>query len=167
MITRLRSEKGSFVRSPLGAFDSEEGVAPTPFTGVMELVTVDLQAIYVVRDPPDCFVQDQAGFETDRGATLYGVRWDVPRPTLTEQVTYKWVGQNSGAILDPTAVGIVCGGGVYGDNLKTTDQGLRSYTNIVQGSGPTNPTTNYYYNWGFFNLSDEAFIQGEPISLVQ
>lgn len=101
-MTRIRSDKGSFVQSPKLAFDAEEG-APPPTVGVISFVEIydDLSNVVVVM-VPGC---DQ-GFAQPYTPGGYGqtqFQWDVgAAPDSATMISGTYVGETSGTIYSPS-----------------------------------------------------------------
>lgn len=109
MITRLRSEKGSFVRSPLGAFDSEEAPPGTIATGVVQGVSSTTGNSAYVDAPQEgqtsaaCRVNVAGTVNVPPGADIYDLVFDtLTVPADQDQVTGIYKGDTSGAEYSPT-----------------------------------------------------------------
>lgn len=173
-VTRLRSDMGSFVQSPLGAFDSE-AVAPPEFSAVVSSVFVN---------PSDsrfkfgvCQVTDTSA--GNNGYTRIIFDYDTGNePPLASWANYYHIGQTSGASWRPSdnGVALVCEpttGGLGdqfwgGTNAIVLGSGLvyEYHVEIDRVAVVNVNQTGLYVNTGEFPATTPpAFQQGEAVTL--
>jgi len=164
MVTRLRSDKGSFVRSPKGAFDSES----TPLVVAGQVLIVQDVADTVVYDGVLCAPVTGGGGTPGRLRTYF--RFVIPVASASK-LAGSYVGLTSGATWDASTLGArgaLCGAPTQlwttgtpitypaGDAYPTfehmnTGNDYDVYTNYGNFPGALHPT-------GFTASEDFAFV---------
>ena len=168
-VTRLRSDKGSFVQSPLKSFET---VGDAAVSGFVNTVADDPAASWALY--PGCIQQGTALGNTGTAFIqfnyLSGTR--VPPAQL---ITYLHVGQNSGAMWRPIddLVSLSCAVDTpvdpsyieswVGPDSVPVGSGVVYKTNLMLFQSPV-AQLQWYVNYGEFPGSTQAaFIPGEPI----
>ena len=139
MATRLRSDKGSFVRSPKGAFETEAGAPALGVAQVQDLLTdVSNAAVYV--PPPTCGVSGIAGNHDVPGYTRIG--WDWQGPIIYDPAqfnTFFIVGRQSGAVYNGASLSLT-----FECANTGTPQEVYTGTEFVPVSNPSFPDRRVY-----------------------
>lgn len=155
MITRLRSEKGSFVRSPLGAFDSEESAVVLDRTATLEQ-SLNGQGWGAPESAPTCSIG--ANFGGGSGAAIFfslkiSTSGEPLRaPTIAEYITHfagtTWVSQIGGEFFTFDSGSVFCSGtdtvdysvyipGTERDRFQIRESEIQTYLGaILVGDSP-------------------------------